>query len=557
MLSTNFAFLRIVKRAEQQDESILQKTFVEFGSILTVVTSVDHQVIFGRRGTGKTHLLTKLKQDRSAENLVTVQVDMRNLGSPGGVYADTSLPISERGTRLLIDLLAAIHGKLIEQALDEIKTDNLLMGALEQFFDAHSTVTVVGETTIESTTSAESAHNAEAKLGVTASALPSMSVNLGVSASEKDLVSSKKTVKGKEVLRVNFGKVASALQKVVGQLPKRNLWILIDEWSEVPLDLQPFVAEILKRAVMQVSGVTVKIAAIEHRSKFLSVDSVGGRVGLEIGADAASALNLDEYMVFENDRTASISFFRKLVYAHVKSALEAENKKIEEKIKEEEEQRKISGTTGNIVASLISKHVIPRNEDELLSMGFSQGAVFDEVVRACEGVPRDAINILGQAAQVANEKEIVMDGVRQAARKWYQSSKNSAVKAHPQAKALLQWIYDEVIKKRLAKAFLLKDGTKDDLMDFLYDLRVIHLLRNGISSKDSPGDRFNVYAIDYGCYVDLVNTATMPRGLLDVGYDKSSDFVQDVPQTDFRSIRRCILDLGDFYSQNAPGNSLP
>lgn len=544
MLSTNFAFLRIVKRAEQQDDSLLQKTFVEFGTILTVVTSVDHQVIFGRRGTGKTHLLTKLKQDRNTEKLVTVQIDMRNLGSPGGIYADSAVTITERATRLLVDFLSTMHGKLMDQALDEISSGDSLMGALDQFFDAHSNVRVVGETTIESATSGESVHNAESKLGITASASPSLSINLGTSESDKESVSSKKIIKGKEVLRVNFGQVNSALQKVVNQLPQKNLWILIDEWSEIPLDLQPFVAEILKRAVMQVPGVTVKIAAIEHRSRFLNIDSPGERIGLEVGADAASALNLDNFMVFENDKSASISFFRKLVHAHVKSALEVENEKIEER---NINIAKLNEAQDMQTLKLLPKHVIPDDEQQLISMGFSQNAVFDEVVRACEGVPRDAINILGQAAQVANKSEILMDDVRQAARKWYQSSKNASVKAHPQAKALLQWIQDEVIKKRLAKAFLLKDGTKDDLIDFLYDLRVLHLLRYGISSKDSPGDRFNVYAIDYGCYVDLANTANMPKGLLDIGDSKSSEFVQDVPQTDFRSIRRCILELDSFY----------
>lgn len=539
MLSTNLAFLRIAKRAEKEDEDILQKTFVDFGSILTVVNTVDHQVIFGRRGTGKTHLLTKLKRDRTSNGLVTVQVDMQNLGSPGGVYSDSSVPLPERGTRLLIDFLATVHSKLLEQCHSGIIVGESLVEALDEFFDAHASVAVVGETTIESSASAETAINAEAKLGITASSTPNMSVNVGASSTEKDSVSAKKTVKGKEILKVNFGEVSRALAKLVAQLPSKSLWILVDEWSEVPLDLQPFVADMLKRALLQIKGVTVKIAAIEHRTNFLIIDSKENRIGLELGADSTVALNLDEYMVFENDESAAIAFFRKLVFSHVKSALEVANREINDKEERMKEQ-------GEAIDTPTPRHQIPSSEKELLSLAFTQSAVFDEVVRACEGVPRDAINILSHAAQRANTNVIQMDVVRQSARKWYQSSKEAVVGANSLAKELLKWIKDEVIDKRHARAFLLLDGTKDQLIDILYDLRVLHLIRNGISSQDSPGDRFNVYAIDYGCYINLVNTAGMPRGLLDVG-DKSSDMVSEVPVTDFRSIRRCVLKLQDFY----------
>ncbi|WP_143473849.1 hypothetical protein [Limnohabitans sp. G3-2] len=67
MRPTNLAFLRIVKRAERQDDAVLQKTFVDFGSIFTVLSSIDHQIVFGRRGTGKTHLLSVLRQAKQAK----------------------------------------------------------------------------------------------------------------------------------------------------------------------------------------------------------------------------------------------------------------------------------------------------------------------------------------------------------------------------------------------------------------------------------------------------------------------------------------------------------
>lgn len=519
MLPTNLAFLRIAKRAEQQDEVVLQNTFVDFGSILTVVTGVDHQIVYGRRGTGKTHLLTKIRQIRKDAKEVAIQIDMRNLGSAGGIYSDPSIPLPERATRLLVDVLSTLHGQLQELAVDD---DLLNLGtvgdALNELFDAHATVKVVGETILEESVSAESAGAAELKLGVSISATPGMSVNGGISNTTKDAVTAKRTIKGKEVLRVNFGRVGTTLRNVVENLPRKRLWILIDEWSEVPMEIQPLLADMLRRAVMPIRGVSVKIAAIEQRSRFLIPDPAVGNIGLEIGADIAAAINLDEYMVFENDEASAIRFFKALVFAHVKAALETEN-----------------------VAP-------PVDEAQMLSWGFTQAAAFDEVVRACEGVPRDAINILSRAAQRASTETISIGTVRDAAQHWYQGSKDAAVSAHENAKKLLLWIVDRVIKERQAKAFLLAAGTKDALIDFLYDERVLHLLRKGISSKDAPGVRFNVYAIDYGCYVDLISTAKAPRGLLDLGSD-STEFSWTVPKTDLRSIRRCILNLSQFHEQ--------
>ena len=523
MLPTNLAFLRIAKRAERQDDEVLQKTFVDFGSVFTALSSVDHQIVFGRRGTGKTHLLTVLRQTKRASGELAIQIDMRNLGSAGGLYADPSIPLTQRATRLLVDVLAAIHGSLFEQAVEHDGPINLGVtgNALDELFAAHSVVKVVGTTVVEATASAENASIAESKLVFAASMpAPSLSGEARLSASEREAVSAKKTVSGLEVHRVNFGSVGSALRKVVQTLPQQRLWLLIDEWSEVPLDLQPLLADLLRRAVLPIKGVTVKIAAIEQRSRLLIPDTAVGNIGLELGADLSAALNLDDFMVFDNNEEKAVAFFKTLVLKHVQAALETEGLGF------------------------------PKNEAALLSQGFTQANAFDEAVRACEGVPRDVIHILSHAAQRAGDATISVGDVRTAAQQWYQASKDAAVSSHEQAKALLMWVVDKVIKERQTKAFLLESGTRDPLVDFLYDERVLHVLRKGMSAQDEPGKRYHVYGIDYGCYVDLINTARAPRGMLDLGIS-SPEISVAVPKTDFRSIRRCVLELRDFYALGA------
>lgn len=335
---------------------------------------------------------------------------------------------------------------------------------------------------------AESSYGAEAKVGATLSLSAANLVgDFKVTDVGKEAVTAKKTVMGQELHRVNFGSVGNALRRIVETLPNRRMWLLIDEWSEVPLDLQPMLADLLRRAVLPIKGVTVKIAAIEQRSRFMVPDASVGHVGIELGADVSTTVNLDDYMVFDNDDQKAVAFFRSLIFKHACAELED------------------------------AKATLPKDEASLIAEGFTQSNAFDEVVRACEGVPRDAINILSAAAQRANDATISIGDVRNAAQSWYLGSKDAAVSAHYEGKRLLMWLIDKVIKERRAKGFLLESGVRDPLIDFLYDERVLHVLRKGISAKDQPGRRYTVYGIDYGCYIDLISTARAPQGVLDLG----------------------------------------
>lgn len=72
----------------------------------------DHQVLYGRRGIGKTHALHYLRSQVEDAGDVTAYIDLRTIGSAGGVYGDPSLPIAERGTKLLSDVLSQIVDRL-------------------------------------------------------------------------------------------------------------------------------------------------------------------------------------------------------------------------------------------------------------------------------------------------------------------------------------------------------------------------------------------------------------------------------------------------------------
>lgn len=519
----NLAFLKVQRRAEQGDPAVLVQTFVDVGSLFTLLSTRDHQILYGRRGTGKTHALHYLAAQVTDNGDVAAYIDLRSIGSAGGIYGDPSLPLAERGTRLLSDVLSQLIDRLQGYVLEHADSFDLTaaMRTLDRLDEAAVDVRVTGEAEVEETSGERdvSKKGVDLKAKVDATGMPAAEAAYSASRESERQGARRAKVTGIERHHVQFGQVATYLQKLVEALPAERLWILLDEWVAIPAELQPLLADLLRRAVLPVPGVTVKVAAIEQRSNFRA-EKDGDYLGFELGADIQADLDLDDFMVFENDAEKAKEFFRDLLFRHI-TALMDEDPEL-----------------GGLATAM-----------ELQRAAFTQRNAIDDFVRAAEGVPRDAINILRLAATRANEDPIAVEHVRVAARRWYLQNKEKEVPED--AKALLHWIIDEVIGKRQARAFLLQQGESGhELISALYDARVLHVIRRGVAAQDRAGVRFDVYAIDYGCYVELINTARAPQGLYQVGTDEEGEWVE-VPHGDYRSIRRAILDLQEFARRPA------
>ncbi len=335
------------------------------------------------------------------------------------------------------------------------------------------------------------------------------SPELGASAGNSTGLQRERTVRqlGRETVYLNFGNISSSLQDMLQILGKDRLWLLIDEWSEVPVDLQPYLADLIKRVILPVNEITVKIAAIEHRSDFIILKDKGEYIGIELGADVGADLNLDDFLVFDNSRARSTEFIASLLFGHYKS---------------------VAGSDAEIVSP-----------DQLISNIFTQRPVFEEFVRAVEGVPRDALNLIAKVVTKVYGQQINMNHVRAGARDWYNQDEAAVVKNNPLLADLLQHIIAEVIGQRKARAFLFSSTIRSAGVEKLFDARLLHILKKNVSSNEEPGARYDVYKIDYGCYVDLINTSRAPEGLLET----EDGLYEEVPRDDYRSIRRAILDV--------------
>jgi hypothetical protein len=242
---------------------------------------------------------------------------------------------------------------------------------------------------------------------------------------------------------------------------------MLDEWSSVPRDLQPYLAEFLVRCVLPLQRFTVKVAAIEQQASFRA-EIDGTTLGLELGADMSATITLDDSMVFERNEERARNFFLGLFYKHLTAGAD--------------EVMDVDGLGGPA---------------DIVRLGFTDTRAFDELIRAAEGVPRDALSIAARAAM------------------------------------------------------------HDRLLLALFDARVLHVVRRGYSAQDRPGERYEVWVIDYGAYVDLVQTKYAPQGDLPIGSEGEGGYNSiDVPKQDLRAIRRAILDLDTFSTEDSGRQSL-
>lgn len=507
------AVSRIMQRSERQtDITKLVNTYVDVG-LLSQLQNRNHQIFYGRRGTGKTHVIKVLeKAFLEHENLTVVYIDCRILGSTSQ-FSDQSLPMGRRCLTLFRDFLLAIYHSLLEHIID--MPNERANEALEAADQLASLVTEP-LTTLRANrfSTGESDKNisldsAKGKISAK-SGIPDAVIEGSVSESHEytQVRNTEYTVETED--KIVFPELHRHLQKVL-KLANTSLVMLVDEWSSLPVDVQPYLAEFLKRGVLPLNDVTMKISALEYRCRF-SNRSENGIIGFELGADIATAPDLDDYYVFDRNPNQITDIYADVLYRHLASELEE--------------------------GYLIKNYNVGTGR-QLASRLFTERATCSELARACEGVVRDLINIFTKAffesqrrARDSIDKMAVIDSARQ----WFEQDK--AQYLDNELQMVLRKVVDDVIGKRRARSFLLpRELERHPIIQRLFDARVIHHMQRGYADKDNPGVRYNIYSIDYGTYVDLLGTSKEPE--LELVMRDEPDIV--VPFDDKRSIRRIVF----------------
>ena len=290
---------------------MLVDTFVDCEPLLDIIEAPNSQVIYGRRGTGKTHAL-KFVQEKKSDEAITVFIDLRSIGSNGSTYTDVSFPVSERATRLIIDVLQTIADDLYYYAVEQIDVaqhPEQITSRIDDLIECISAVKIDGSVVERTLFSSEG--GSDWKIALDAKLSPSPELNASAAAGGSDTASAvrERRLEGNEKLHLEFGKIQAAIASVKGVLGDPEVWIFIDEWSEVPLDIQPYLADLFRKTILPLNQVFIKIAAIEHRSRFSVYTSDSEYIGMELGADISAYVSLDDFLVFDNDSEKATEFF--------------------------------------------------------------------------------------------------------------------------------------------------------------------------------------------------------------------------------------------------------
>jgi len=346
--------------------------------------------------------------------------------------------------------------------------------------------------------------------------VPTPSLVLGGAASSAVSSRQSESVTRNETIeeKIIFPDLNNTLNEVL-KIADAKLYVLIDEWSSLPLDIQPYLSEFIKRGLVPLESVTLKISALEYRCRFTKTYE-HGVIGFELGADVATAPDLDDYYVYDRNPEHLAEVYADMLLRHISSELPDEY--------------------------LRDTHRIG-NAKQFASRVFTESAVFAELARASEGVVRDLINIFTKAYFNAHRRgrdSIDKRAVLEAARQWFEQDKSQQLDEYLQS--VLSKIVHEVIGTKKSRSFMLpREMERHPTIQRLFDARVIHHMQRGYADKDNPGLRYNIYSVDYGTYVDLIGTARQPD--IQMQQDQvAADEAIIVPFDDKRSIRRIILE---------------
>jgi hypothetical protein len=464
------AITGIKRRAEQQqDPEKIVDVFVQT-DLPSRCDTEDTQLILGRRGTGKTHLLRYVEKVNEQAGQPFRYCDCRMLGS--GLQDDRSTGLA----------VGAKYFRALARDFTNFLMDRTVL--LERPPQGLQDRVVNKLTQLTSVLDQQDCQN-----------------------------------------RSNFDYAAfhDCLSGVFGDLGYKRVTVVLDEWAAVPPIGQPYLAEFLKRALLTVPNLTLKVLAVNYQCRF--ADSIEGNpVGMQRGADFVDVIDLDGYLVFEENRTFVEQFFGQLLYNHLGAEMKWD-------------------------LSAAPEQKVARSRSL-----FTQDKAFTELVRAAEGNARDLMCIFSRAYFDSYRKKstrtrgISVNDVYQAASTWYETEKESNIKGDPDPQKTLSYLMDNVLKGYKSRTFLVeKPKAEHRCILRLLNERVLHRLNETYSHPDRPGLRYEIFTLDYGAYVRYRGTKDDPDRPVFLFEDdllsmSHNDMEFMVPLDDKRSIRRIVFD---------------
>lgn len=254
------AVLNIERRAERQIyHEKLVKCFVP-NRVLDELDTNSNQLIFGRRGVGKTHTLKAFLSQIAQRGSLCHYIDCTSFGS--GLGADGSA--KNVGVRFFSKFVAVLTDELLEAAT---RTEEPRPGLHDSLLTP----------------------------------LAQMS-ELAVPSSDGETF--------------DYSGIKRCTNELLDHLQADRVTILLDEWAQIPRQGQPFFSEFLKRAFFANPRVTLKIGVVDYTYRLS--ERIGEQlIGLERSADIFSDVRMDRFFVWDQDQEFVEQFFSEVLFNHL------------------------------------------------------------------------------------------------------------------------------------------------------------------------------------------------------------------------------------------------
>lgn len=443
--------------------------YVNVGNHYSRISAKQHQIIFGRRGSGKTCLLVHYFKQAQRDNVFPIYIDADEV---------KRLPYPDILIRLLLSILEGLPSgrrtrpqqflmrpqRLAERYVDELKR---LLDSAE-------------EARVTKSHSAQRAISSQGSASYSA-------VSIGGSSQED--IREEKTAEFVEqklnTLERHLQDYKVALRESLAKSKSSSVAIIVDDFYLIKPSVQADVIDYLHRLVRGTDAY-LKVGTIRHRTSLVRYDG-GQTVGVEPTQDVES-IDLDQ--TFEDlDRTR----------AYLTEMLR-----------------------------LMARQV---GIEDITEEHFSSDGLF-ELTLASGGVPRDYLNILveaisaarAQGVQRVTPKYVYKGAARVSYRTKIQSLKNDAGSDAEPLERVLTDVLAFCLREKRKTGFLISQDEagmlerEHETIKQLMDFKLIHVVEPDTSAASNRPGRYEAYTLDFSFFME-----PRRRGIEIIEFWKMSD----------------------------------
>jgi hypothetical protein len=504
------------------------------------------QIVFGRRGTGKTHLLRTFAEitNQSFNKKKRLAI---YLSASDFVISDSKAGPSRKTSayfEIFLDLLTARLLDAVDRLLRDAHfitvlihnvtrtKDRLESLALElrEIANDGAVISVLGERNeeiniVEKASSDADAH-ANAKIGLDfkpSHADGKFGVDLGANFAKKRNFETtrKEDLKPMRALRADL--VRTKLVELIDTAKIDCLYILIDEWPQLDptgdASIQPEFANLLRRCLGNARQVSLKIASNRYQTKLSYDHSTRGKVGLELNADIFEAINLDHALLAEKELR---EFYETLIFKRLCHC--------EPSLKSKFGVSKNGATTKNLTDVPLAKL---RPVNGFIEQIFADEQSFIELIKGCEGIPREFI-VLFNVASLKNNYDIhkrwTKGQIQVIIRDKRVFSRAEELDYNSAAYVLLHKHVRELVLRNRVRVvgFRTGDISVESLIDELLEKRILHEVPKTLVPM-AYRDEVEFYLVDYGYCLDWMRgfgpaaAGEKVEEIIDFRFDSATD----------------------------------